>query len=149
MPELKKIRIRKAKSRDIGLFRKLWISLLKKNVEEGSIIIPTSEAMAMYETMFDRIVDGDLDGIVLFIADKGVLMWGPNESLFEYSPGNLVFAWGHYVVPDSLEGIEEALLKEAEIWAREKGYSGIMTHFHKDVVKEFIPWAILAYKSFD
>jgi len=149
MSELKKIRVRKAKERDIGLFRKLWGQLLEQNTEQGSIIVPNSNLLSLSEEYFNLYVNNIYEGIVLFVADKGVLMWGETNSLLEYKPGNLVVGWGFYVVPDSSDEIEKALFSYAENWAREKGYDGVQTQYYNKPLEGFTSWTTFAYKVFD
>jgi hypothetical protein len=112
MPELKRIRVREAKARDIGLFKKLWGEMLEK---QDSVIESDS---GLYEDLFTAYTEGRLDGIVLFVADRGVLMWGSPVSPLKY-PDNPVVAWGMYAFGDAAEAIEGALKEHARDWAKE------------------------------
>jgi hypothetical protein len=146
---MKKIRVRAAKERDIGLFRKLWKELLDQNVNNGSIISSDKKSLELFEFLFNSYVEQTLEGTVLFVGEKGILMWGEPASTIQYSKGKVVAAWGHYVSPDDTEGVEEALLTRAEAWAKEKGFSGVAGQFYTDPPEGFEPWATIAYRSFN
>jgi hypothetical protein len=119
VPELKKIRVREAKARDIGLFKKLWGEMLEK---QDSVIENDS---GLYEDLFNAYVDGKLNGVVLFVADKAVLMWGGHVSPLKY-PNKPVVAWGMYATGDSAEAIEVALKKHAVEWSKKNDYESLL-----------------------
>jgi hypothetical protein len=121
MAELKNIRVREAKGRDIGLFRKLWTLLIQTQCEQGSG--RDLKALALYEHLFNRYVAKEADGIVLFVADKGVLMWGDHGPLDVYAE-KTVASWGDY--SDGNPEIKTALLAHAEEWAKSCGYVNVL-----------------------
>jgi len=114
MPELTKIRVREAKPRDRGLFKKLWKSYLEEERETGGIMLPTEANIETSAVMFDNYVDGTYEGVVLFVADKAVLMYGDPGMVFETTLGKVAWGWGIYVHPDFREkGIAKELTKAA------------------------------------
>lgn len=122
MAELKNIRVREAKGRDIGLFRKLWTQFLETQRTQGSG--RDVKALALYEHLFNSYVAKEADGIVLFVADKGVLMWGEHGPLDIYTE-KTVAAWGDY--SDGNPDIKAALLVRAEEWAKSVGYVHVLS----------------------
>jgi hypothetical protein len=147
MPELKKIRVREAKARDIGLFKKLWLELLEKQHSEGSVVLAGDQTLAFYEALYTAYIDGRFEGVIFFVADKGVLMWGDSGSPLQY-PGKTVTAWGHMAHDDK---INEALLEAADTWAKEKGFEGIIAQTPVQVPPSdgFTPFAALVYRVID
>lgn len=121
MGDLKTIRVREARPRDIGLFRKLWTQLLAMQREQGSS--RDVKALSLYEHMFNLYLSKEADGIVLFVADKGVLMWGAHGPLDVYTE-KTVAAWGDY--SDGRPEIKAALINHAEDWARASGYVNVL-----------------------
>lgn len=113
MPELKKIRVRDAKSRDVGLFRKLWAKYLKEQHKHGSLIIPDDHNLNVGVNLFNLYVGKELDGSVLFVSDVAVMMWGDMGSPYHLSVGDRVaYGWGIYVEPEHRgRGIGDALHK--------------------------------------
>ena len=108
MPDLKKIRVREAKPRDIGLFKKLWREFLIEQQQMGSVVVGDSDRnLEIFTNIFRMYVDPDVpedakyDGIVLFISEVAVMMAGDPGTNIEMSiahkPANV---WGLYVVPD-------------------------------------------------
>ena len=130
MAELKRLRVREAQSRDIGLFRKLWTELLNAQRGQGSVTQASEKTMVLYEALFNTYVENHLEGVVLFVADKGVLMWGENTSI-EYDDKTLI-AWGDF--GSAVEGVKEALIERAEEWAIEHEYKGILRQSFGTVV---------------
>ena len=148
MGEIKNVRVREARDRDIGLFRKLWLSLLTAEAEKGSIIAP-EESIELYETLFNAYVSGTFEGTVLFVADKAVLMWGTTALALRHTPGRLLTAWGMHVEPEAPEGVSKALSEAAETWAKEHGFDGAVAQFHGDEEEGYEVWAKVAYRKFD
>lgn len=150
MTELKRIRVRKAKIRDIGLFKKLWIKLLDKQSLEGSIVLSNEKTMDFYEKLFNAYVEGILEGIVLFVADKGVLMWGDSASLRDY-PGKFIVDWGVYINSDVGEEVYSALWDHAFEWSKEHKFEGILIEQYKDSeeIKGFETVSKTVYKKLE
>jgi hypothetical protein len=133
MPELKKIRVRRAKPRDVGLFKKLWAESLEQQAKAGSIVAATERTLDAYVRLFNVYVEGDYEGVVLFVADKGVLMWGDAGSPMDYGAGRMLTDWGLYVTTmESSEDIQQALQEYALKWAKEHEFNGILTDVHGD-----------------
>lgn len=119
-----KIRVREAKQRDKGLFRKLWKSYLKDQHKKGSDILPTAANLDKFELIFEKYVSGEFEGIVLFVADDAVLMWGSQgEPAFETNYKKPATAWGTYVGEKLRgKGVSKELRKIAAQKLREKGF---------------------------
>ena len=133
MAELKNIRVREAKERDLGLFRKLWMGLLEEQEAKGSTTKATKKTLAVFENIFQAYVEGKYEGIVLFIADKAVLMWGDSGVGIDYSKGKIASGWGTYVALDARKkGLSKAIRKRGNELLKEKGFSGITGHVIKD-----------------
>jgi GNAT superfamily N-acetyltransferase len=115
MGDMKKIRVRKAKASDHGLFKKLWMELLQAQNELGSTVISDEQSIEPVMQLFTAIIDGDLDGVVLFVADAGVLMYGDAGNPMHLTVGEKVaYGYGHYVRPDARgKGILDAMITEA------------------------------------
>lgn len=139
MPELKHIRVREAKARDIGLFKKLWLELLEEQAGKGSIIRPTEKTLTFYEALFDAYVSGRFDGIVLFVADSGVLMWGDSGSPIEF-PSKAVTNWG--IFADRADVFEE-LETAAKKWSLENDFAAVL--HQRPVDKDDSTFAEIAY----
>lgn len=121
MGDLKTIRVREAKPRDVGLFRKLWTQFLYGQKEQGSV--RDEKALGLYEHLFHLYMSKEAEGIVLFVADKGVLMWGDNGPLLAY-PEKTLSAWGDF--SDGNPEIKAALVAHAEEWAKSNGYVNVL-----------------------
>ena len=120
----KKIRIREAKPRDVGLFTKLWKSYLESNEKAGSVICPNDQNMAGPILMFERYVSADLRGVILFIADYAVLMAGEQALPLEYNCGRVANLWGAYTLPDHEIGSQ--LVDEGLKRLKEKGFDTVL-----------------------
>lgn len=151
MAELKKIRVREAKLRDVGLFKKLWAESLQQGAKAGSIVAATERTLDAYVKLFNVYVEGDYEGIVLFVADKGVLMWGCAGSPMDYSAGRMITDWGFYATSESSEDIQRALLEHALGWATDHKFNGILTEVHGDSKHPagFEPVLTVLYKALD
>jgi len=133
MPELTKIRIRAAKPRDRGLFKKLWKAFLEEECKGGGIILPTEENLEVSAVLFDSYMDGSFDGVVLFVADKAVLMWGDPGWTFETSLGKAALFWGIYVDPEYREkDIANELTKAAVDKLKALGFNNLYAEFRKE-----------------
>lgn len=126
MAEVKKLRVRDAKPTDGGLFRKLWIKYLEEQHQKGNHILPNDHNMDLFEKLFNLYVSDTWDGIVLFIADKAVLMWGEVPQEFEHNLGRFANGWGTYVDEAIRERGASKLLREAAFdKLREKGFESV------------------------
>ncbi len=125
MAELKKIRVRTATPRDRGLFKKLWKKLMIESFDQGDVVLPTDSNVEIYAQLFDKYTspDFDLKGVVLFISDVAVLMWGDGDTPFELSAGRPITGWGLYVEPEYRKrGISTKLYHAAFDKSRELGF---------------------------
>lgn len=121
MSELRNIRVRPAKLRDLGLFRKLWTQLLAAQATQGSL--RDTKSMALYELLFNQYIEQKLNGTVLFVADQGVVMWGDHGPMDVYKE-KTVAAWGDFSNGNPF--IKAALLEKAEEWAKSQGYVNVL-----------------------
>ncbi len=119
MPKMKTPRIREAKPRDIGLFKKLWKLYLEEQHAQGTVILPTAENLEVYVNIFKMYVDPDIpeeaqqEGVVLFIGEVAMIMWGDADSVVETALGKTACGWGVYVMPDHRgKGLSDLLHKE-------------------------------------
>jgi GNAT superfamily N-acetyltransferase len=128
MGKLKRIRVRKATLRDIGLFKKLWGALLEEQSKAGSLVVPNEHNLDFMSGVFESYVEGDLDGVVLFVSDAAVLMYGDCGSPMQYSIGDKVaYGFGQYVDPDHRgEGILDAMAKEAFTQLTDMGFDAML-----------------------
>jgi len=90
MGALKRIRVRKARSEDIGLFRRLWKALMEEQYKAGSLVLPSDENLKVAEALFKAYVEEDLEGVVLFVSNVGILMYGDMASPYQLSVGDKV-----------------------------------------------------------
>lgn len=126
MSGVKKIRVREAKARDLGLFRKLWAEFLQDQAGKGAKVADSARSLRFFEKLFDIYAAGAFEGTVLLVADKGILMWGDAGSPVEYKDGKTAMAWGSYVVPVENEAaIYEALETKAIEVLLEQGFKGV------------------------
>jgi GNAT superfamily N-acetyltransferase len=101
MPELKKVRVREAKERDLGLFRKLWKAFLTEQRGRGAAMLPSSHNMEIFDALFNLyVVEKSFKGFILFVGEQAILMAGNPVSEFESSLGEVCYGWGAYVAPE-------------------------------------------------
>jgi GNAT superfamily N-acetyltransferase len=135
MPELKRIRIREATPRDRGLFKKLWKKFLAESYEKGDVVLPTDSNVEFYASLFDQYTNPNVDfnGVVLFVADVAVLMFGDDGSPLELSIGNHIAGWGLYVEPEHRrKGISTLLYKAAFEKSKELGFEVMLGGYLRD-----------------
>jgi hypothetical protein len=126
MSGVKKLRVREAKARDVGLFRKLWADFLRDQVEQGAKVADNARSLKFFEKLFEIYVMGAYEGTALLVADKGILMWGDAGSPIEYTAGKTAIAWGSYVAPvENRVEIYAALETRALEVLREKNFKGV------------------------
>lgn len=124
MSELKKIRVREAKARDIGLFKKLW----QDGIEESD---SGKGSTVFFEELFDQYVESG-EGFILLVADKGVLIAGEAKTQFE-AVGTIAQIWGIYVSKDFRgQGIELAMLNEAKSKLKSQGHATVALAIRPD-----------------
>ena len=128
----KKIRIREAKPRDTGLFRKLWKAYLESNEKAGSAVCPTDKNIIGPEGLFARYVKdpsvegwvSPLDGVVLFVADYAIFMAGQAGTNIDYNCGKVANLWGVYVQPG--KDVGDQLVAEGLKRLKEKGFDTVL-----------------------
>ena len=115
MGELKRIRVRKATMRDSGLFKKLWLKMMEEQHAAGSLVLPNEANLAVMVNLFEKYVTDELDGVVLFVSNVGVLMYGDMGHPFELSVGDRVaFGWGQFVAEENRgKGVLDKMVEEA------------------------------------
>jgi hypothetical protein len=136
MPELKKIRVREAKPRDKGLFKMLWQKFMEEQHKKGDLALPSEHNLGFYAELFDLYVSGEVDGVVLFVADQAVTMCGDPLSYLELRYGRQAYWWGMYVEPENRKlGISNAFHGKMQELLQEKGFDfGATTHVEGDEV---------------
>ena len=131
MPEMKNIRVREAKIRDKGLFRKLWKAFLEEMYKKGgkATYLPTETNLDLFETIFEAYTNKQFPGIVLFVGEDAVLMWGDSGAIvFETEFGKQAVAWGTYVSPEFREmGISEQMTETAVQKMKALGFDWVTT----------------------
>lgn len=132
MQELKKARVRTAKPRDVGLFKKLWMQYLEEQTKQGGLVIPSLDNVEVFANIFKMYVDPDMpeearfDGVVLFVGEVAVLMWGESGSAATTEMGKTAYAWGIYIVPDQRgNGLSDKLQQEARKRLKEMGFDSL------------------------
>lgn len=128
MGELKKIRVRKATARDVGLFRKLWREMMEEQYTAGSPVLPNDHNLKVIEEIFEAYVEETLEGVVLLVSDVGVLMYGDMANPLQLSVGDKVaYGWGQYVAPDSRgKGILDKMAEKAFKQLGDMGFSAML-----------------------
>jgi len=96
----KEPRVRIAKAGDRNLFRKLWMAFLEEAYNgKDAEIKPTEHNLDRYSALFDAYVGKELPGVVLFVGEAAVLMWGTTPMPFESDTQQRAIGWGVYVKP--------------------------------------------------
>lgn len=130
MAELKKIRVREAKPRDIGLFKKLWKDFLVEQQSLGSIVKGDSDRTnEVYSNVFNMYVgeEPSYQGVVLFIGEIAVVMAGDNGIDAEFTIGTRpANVFGVYVAPDHRgKGLATKLYEEAFKRLKTMGFDAV------------------------
>ena len=125
---MKKARVRNATVRDAGLFQKLWFQMLVAQSESGNIIYANEHNLDIYLGLFEAYVEEEAAGVVLFVADTGVLMWGEAGSPFETAVGlKPCTGWGQFVSPEARgKGVLDAMIGEAVIQLADLGFDSMI-----------------------
>ena len=134
MTGMKRIRVREAKPRDIGLFKKLWIKLLADQNSKGSLIKANDVNLDVATNLFKMYVDSEIsgefqrEGVVLFVSDVAVLMWGDMGPNFQLEIGDkIAYGWGIYIEPEHRgKGISDQLQAEAIKKLSEMGFDAML-----------------------
>jgi GNAT superfamily N-acetyltransferase len=140
--KVKTLRIRAAKERDIGLFIKLWKSYIVNEYAQGSGVPASEENMEVYRDIFNLYVSGEEKGVVLFVGECAVFMFGTaGTSRIQSERDPIANGWGVYVEPDHQgQGIAEALYKAAHKELKEMGFKTVGGHCY---LENEAAWAVL------
>jgi len=125
----KKIKIRDAKPRDVGLFNKLWKAYLESNEKLGAAITTSDRNLAMPQFLFEQYVSRKLSGIVLFVADYAVLMAGEGASPIDYNCGKVAIIWGVHVQDGKDDGVGAEIVQTALRMLKQQGFDSILTTY--------------------
>jgi len=126
----RKIRVRDAKPRDIGLFKKLWRSNLEENEKAGSIVASTEKNLASVEATYNFYISGELEGFAFFVGDYGVLLVGTTGAAAEYNCGKTAMLWGMFIREDKRKGgVATALIEEAKKRLKAAGFDSVIVPF--------------------
>lgn len=127
---MKKIRVRKAKERDLGLFRKLWKPYMEEENGGGNPVQGSDRNVAFYEQLFKKYTSGEWPGCCLFVGEDGVLLWGYGGQRpldLDWDAARLAHGWGVYVRPESRKnGISRALYEAGREEMRQLGFERVM-----------------------
>ena len=129
-----RLRVREAKPRDLGLFKKLWVQFMENQQAYDADVGVTERNIELYCNMFDHFVNNPEDGIVLFIGENAVLMWGSaGDSPFETNCGRTATAWGVFV-EDKLrgKGAGDLLRQHAKKVLYDRGFDTVLGCVLKD-----------------
>lgn len=130
-------RVRHAKPGDRNLFRKMWLDYLTESYgTKDSEIQPDDFNIDRYSLFFDLYVSGQLPGIVLFIGEAAVLMWGGiGEDPFHMDTKRAL-GFGTYVKPEARrKGYSKMIRQAGVLLLRELGFEtviGEVKHGGKD-----------------
>lgn len=124
MAETKKVRIRDAKPRDVGLLKKLWKAYLESNETAGSVVCSSEQNLASPAILFERYVSNESNGVVLFIADYAIFMAGESSAPIDYTCGKTATLWGIYVQPG--HDVKDQLIAEGFKKLKEKGFDTVL-----------------------
>lgn len=132
---IKKFRVRKATIRDLWLFRKLWMKMLEEQAAKGSLIKANEHNVDVAATIFEAYVEEDLKGVVLFVSEVGVLLYGDMANPYELSVGKkIAYGFGQYVSPEYRgRGVLDLMMAEAFKQLRLMGFDTMFgTTLEKD-----------------
>ena len=123
-----KLRVRVATKRELGLFRKLWKKFLTNQLEHGGDIAPSPHNMSLYDNMFNHYTENPDDGVILFVAEGAVLMWGSaGDSPFDSLQGRVATAWGVFVDEDLRgQGVGKLMREKAKELLKEQGFDTVL-----------------------
>ena len=122
-----KIRVRRAKPQDRKLFLKLYKEHLESVQYEPGRALPTERNLEVIGRVFDSYVSGELDGVVLLVAQDAMLMHGEQgEPLLETNLGRTATGWGIYVRENLRgRGVIQKMYKRSKTLLREMGFDHV------------------------
>jgi ribosomal protein S18 acetylase RimI-like enzyme len=122
---MKTIRVREAKARDLGLFRKLQAEFSDDPDNANTLVKYEEETHEFFDSLFNMYVESD-NGFVLFVGEWGMIVVGALRGEAKFQMGSVANVWFAYVSEEGRDaGIEEALFKEALSRVKDQGYNGI------------------------
>ena len=148
MNEMKNIRVRKARSRDLGIFIKLWKSYLNEAYEHGSGVPPSEENIEFFRTIFNLYVNGTEKGVVLFVGEGAVLLLGTaGASPIKTDHDPVAQGWGMYVAPE-LRGnkVSQVLYEEGFKQLKEMGFKTVLGHC---MLEDEVAWKSLTRVGYE
>ena len=122
------MRVRKAKPQDRKLFLRLYKEYLEETVDTPGAILPTDENLILYGNIFDSYVSGELQGVVLLIAQDAFLIHGElGPAVFETNLGRVANGMGTYVREELRgKGASQAMFKRSKRLLREMGFDTLV-----------------------
>jgi len=122
---MKKIRVREAKPRDLGLFRKLQAEFSADPDNEGTLVKYEPETYEFFDGLFNLYVEDD-SGFILFVGEWGMIVAGALRAEAKFKMGDVANIWFAFVSTEGRDsGIEEALFEETMKRLQEQGYNGV------------------------
>ena len=122
---MKTIRVREAKSRDLGLFRKLQAEFSEDPDNANTLVKYEEDTHEFFDELFNMYVESD-NGFVLFVGEWGMIVAGALRTEAKFQMGDVAAVWFAYVSKEGRDqGIEEALFEEMIKRIQEQGYNGI------------------------
>ena len=120
------MRVRDAKARDIGLFRKLQAEYFADPENEGLLVEPDERSAEFFDALFNTCVEED-EGIALFVSDTGMLVASPLVTPTSLKPGRTANIWFAHVSEKARDtGVEEALFAEVKKRLTELRFDAVM-----------------------
>jgi GNAT superfamily N-acetyltransferase len=118
------MRVRRAKPQDRKLFLKLYEEHLEEVKETPGSFLPTEENLETLGVLFDTYTSGELQGVVLMVAQDAIGLFGEIGSQpFETNLGKTVIGWAVYVRESARgKGVSQAIYKRAKRLLREMGF---------------------------
>jgi GNAT superfamily N-acetyltransferase len=131
--KLQKVRL--AKPRDKGLFKKLWKELMEEEYKKGDpvTVLPTDKNLEIFCYLFDQYTSGTVPGFVLFWREDAMTMRGFNGTAFDTEDGDKYQSFGFYVREAFRnQGIGKLLETEADKICKERGMNVVIGTIRQD-----------------
>lgn len=123
-----KIRVRRAKPQDRKLFLKLYKEYLEELKDAHGSPLPSERNLEIIGRIFDSYVSGELDGVVLLVAQDAMVLHGEQGApLFETNLGRIATGWGAYVREELRgQGVSQAMYKRSKKLLRSMGFDHLV-----------------------
>lgn len=120
-------RVREARLEDIGLFKMLWSEFMEVNQSKGSPVIASESNLEFYCGLFTLYLEEQFPGVVLFIGEDAVLIWGSaGDAHMETTVGHQAMGWGTYVRERARgKGLSTLIRNEAIAKLKEMNFDSI------------------------